>query len=402
MDCLKTVTKQFQRIANILSERVAELLCASVLVVDEGGEAIAQTPNNTLYSPFKIATPLIRIPIQIANETGEVIIAKTEEGENISPRLAQMLVEMIINQTLAVTQLPTQHELKNKFIHDLLSGVIINETDILRQGEILGMDLTRPRAVILIDAADYILTFTGNQEINDKWIWQKAQHIINSIVSFFHLPNDTICAYIGNGEVAVLKASSTQDLVLWANSEDEFNPSWANLTALKRAGSALISRLKFDTKTPISIGIGRHHPKIQGLAKSYQDACAALSLGRRFHGKNQVHCLDELGIAAFVGISDENTKIDLAQHLLSPLEQETDLIKTLDAFFLENCCPSSTAKRLSIHRNTLSYRLEKITSLTGLDPRKFDEAMQIRLALLLGCLGDNSSQLGKSTMPKAS
>ena len=42
-----------------------------------------------------------------------------------------------------------------------------------------------------------------------------------------------------------------------------------------------------------------------------------------------------------------------------------------------------TAKRLCIHRNTLTYRLEKITSLTGLDPRCFDEAVQIRLALLL-------------------
>lgn len=402
MNYLKTVTKQFQRIANILAERVAELLCASVLVVDTGGNAIAQTPNNTLYPSFPTATPLIRIPIQIANNTGEVIIAKTEQCENISPRLAQMLVEMIVNQTVAVAQLPAQHELKNKFIHDLLSGAIINEADILRQGQILGMDFTRPRAVILIDAADYILPSISNHEINDKWIWQRAQHIINSIVSFFHLPNDTICAYIGNGEVAVLKASSTQDLVLWANSEDELNPSWANLTALKRAGSALIARLKSDTKTAISIGIGRHHPGIQGLAKSYQDACAAVSLGRRFQGKNKVHCLDELGIAAFIGIADENTKIDLARHLLSPLEQETDLIKTLDAFFLENCCPSSTAKRLCIHRNTLSYRLEKITSLTGLDPRKFDEAMQIRLALLLGCLGESPEQLSKGTMAKAS
>jgi carbohydrate diacid regulator len=399
---LKTVTKQFQRIANILSERVAELLCASVLVVDGGGDAIAQTPSHTLYSQFTTVNPSIRIPIKIANDTGEVIIAKTEEGENISPRLAQMLVEMIVNQTVAVGQLPAQYELKNKFIHDLLSGAIINETDILRQGQILGMDFTRPRAVILIDAADYILPSISNQEINDKWIWQRAQHIINSIVSFFHLPNDTICAYIGNGEVAVLKASSTQDLVLWANSEDELNPSWANLTALKRAGSALMSRLKSDTKTAISIGIGRHHPGIQGLAKSYQDACAALSLGRRFHGKNKVDCLDELGIAAFIGIADENTKIDLARHLLSPLEQETELIKTLDAFFLENCCPSSTAKRLCIHRNTLSYRLEKITSLTGLDPRKFDEAMQIRLALLLGCLGESPEQMCKGTMAKAS
>jgi carbohydrate diacid regulator len=122
------------------------------------------------------------------------------------------------------------------------------------------------------------------------------------------------------------------------------------------------------------------------LARSYQDARAALSLGRRFHGQNGVHCLDSLGIAAFVGVSDERTKIDLATYLLSPLDHEAELLSTLDHFFAEDCCPSATAARLSIHRNTLGYRLDKITSLTGLDPRRFDAAVQIRLALLLRSL----------------
>jgi carbohydrate diacid regulator len=90
-----------------------------------------------------------------------------------------------------------------------------------------------------------------------------------------------------------------------------------------------------------------------------------------------------LGIAAFIGVADEQTKIELATYLLSPLNHEPELLTTLDTFFSENCYPSSTASRLSIHRNTLSYRLDKITSLTGLEPRRFDDAVQIRLALLM-------------------
>jgi carbohydrate diacid regulator len=73
--------------------------------------------------------------------------------------------------------------------------------------------------------------------------------------------------------------------------------------------------------------------------------------------------------------------------LLGPLDQEGDLITTLRVFFEENCHPSSTSDRLAIHRNTLAYRLEKIASLTGLDPRRFDDAIQIRLALLLQVFG---------------
>ena len=411
------VARQFEQVANFVTERIAELLCAQVLVVDERGVAIAQSTPFAQEENFpqwcrgtdlqecnlksKIQNPKseiqnpkskidLRVPIHCNGRSGEVVIAASEQGETISARLAQMLVEMLVNQTAVIAQLPTQNELKNKFIHDLLCGSTLAEADILRQGQLLGMDFTRPRAVILIDAADYILEPKQIVSVDaETWIWQRAQSAIDSIVRFFHLPNDTICAYIGDGEVAVLKASSTQDLIAWAereNSPSQSNPSWANLKALKRAGAALLTRLRCDTKATISIGIGRYHPGIQGLAQSYQDARAALRLGRRFHGTNQVHCLDELGIAAFVGIADESTKIDLAKHLLSPLDREKDLFATLDTFFKENCCPSKSASRLSIHRNTLSYRLDKITWLTGLDPRRFDEAMQIRLALLLRCL----------------
>lgn len=396
------MTRQFERVANVVTERISELLCARVLVLDDRGVVIAQSAGYANASresgligfPFDLNSripqtrtirPSLRLPIRLDGRSGEVIIAKSDNGETISPRLTQKLIEMIVSQTAVVAQLPNQHELKNKFIHDLLHGSIVNEADILRQGQILGMDFTKARAVILIDAADYILA-SANTEAR---VLQQAQLIINSIVSFFHLPNDTICAYIGDGEVAVLKASSTPDLVAWADREDkasQSNPSWANLVALKRASNALLTRLRCNTDASISIGLGRHHPGIQGLAKSYQDARAALSIGCRLQGANQVYCLDKLGIAAFVGISDESTKIELAKYLLSPLDQEPDLLESLDAFFGENCCPSSTAKRLSIHRNTLGYRLDKITSLTGLDPRRFDDAMQIRLAFLLRSL----------------
>ncbi|MGL4618302.1 MAG: PucR family transcriptional regulator, partial [Chroococcidiopsis sp.] len=109
----------------------------------------------------------------------------------------------------------------------------------------------------------------------------------------------------------------------------------------------------------------------------------ALSLGHRFNGCDRVYCLDRLGIAAFIGVADEQTKIELATHLLSPLDCESELLTTVETFFVRDCSPSATAKQLLIHRNTLNYRLDKIASLIGLDPRRFDDAVQIRLALLL-------------------
>lgn len=290
---------------------------------------------------------------------------------------------------------PNQADLKNRFIYNLLHGLVHDEAAIVRDANILGLDFTPPRAVILISAADYILAATDARqgETSDSQIRRRAQTIVSSIVTFFHLPNDTICAYLGDGEIAVLKASDTKNLVSWVDQRDvpdHSSSSWANLSALKRAGNALRQHLHADTGISISVGIGRYHPGICELARSYQDARAALSLGRRFHGQNGVYCLDGLGIAAFVGVSDEQTKIDLATHLLSPLNHAPELLETLDIFFAQNCCPSATATALSIHRNTLSYRLDKINALTGLNPRQFDDGVQMRLALALRSLRTTS------------
>jgi carbohydrate diacid regulator len=401
MGSLTASAPKFAQLASALAQRAAETLGAAVLIADQRGQVIAgsQADLARLSVDDMVQSGddgFLRIPLRVDGQVGEVLVGPPANGEALSPRLTQVLLELLIDQAMVVERLPNQHELKSSFIYDLLNGKITDEDTLLRHAHFLGLDLTPPRAVILIDAKDYIV---GNAD--ELRVQRHAQMVIKSVVSFFHLPNDTICAYIGNGEVAVLKASNTKNLAIWADDQAvplDGNASWANLTALKRAGDALLARLRRDTGASVSIGIGRYHPGVEGLALSYQDAKAALSLGRRFHGQNQVHCLDGLGIAAFVGVSDEQTKLDLALHLLSPLDHEPDMIETLTAFFAENCSPSATAKRLSIHRNTLSYRLDKIASLTGLDPRQFDNAVQVRLALVLRSLStQNTGEVAPQT-----
>jgi carbohydrate diacid regulator len=384
---------QFNQAADAVTERFGELTNAPALVVDDRGIIIASSERGFRARPLTetrdlLGAEYLRLPIRLHGQCGEVILAEPANGEVLSPRLAQTILELVISQTLAVAGLPDQHELKNKFIHDLLHGLAGDEADIRREGQILGMDLTRPRAVILIDTTAFIgvAEEAADGETNHAQTRRRSQLIIDSVVQFFHLPNDMICAYVGDGEVAILKASSTQDLAVWADRNDDSraaNPSWADLAALKRACTALVTRLQADFAASINIGIGRYHPGIAGIARSYQDARTALSLAERFHGPKCVHCLDELGVAAFIGIADEPTKIDLARQLLSPLDSEPELFKTLQVFFANNCSPSQTANRLAIHRNTLALRFNKINLLTGLDPHKFDDSVQIHLALLL-------------------
>lgn len=391
---------RLERVAQIVAGKAAEMLGARVWAVDVHSRLLADSNPPGADTPSLSAADLqhlvcLRIPVHLGTQTGQVLMSQPAGGENISPRLAQAVVDLIVQQATVVESLPNQHELKNKFISDLLHGTADDEGSLLRQAQILGMDLAPPRAVILIDASSYILSAgAGDEKPSEAQVRRRQQLLISSVVGFFMLPNDTICAYIGNGEVAVLKASNTQNLSAWvdqSDGEDHSSGSWANLHALKRAASALLARLRADTRCTISIGVGRYHPGLGGLAKSYEDAGAALSLGRRFQGPNQVHCLDSLGIPAFVGVADERTKVDLATHLLSPLDSWPELLETLEVYFAEDCCASSTAARLSIHRNTLAYRLNKVHLLAGFDPRHFDDAVQIRLALALRALHSPST-----------
>jgi carbohydrate diacid regulator len=59
------------------------------------------------------------------------------------------------------------------------------------------------------------------------------------------------------------------------------------------------------------------------------------------------------------------------------------LRRTLIAWFTHNVQPSATARALFIHRNTLEYRLNRISELTGLNLGHFDDRLLLYVALQL-------------------
>ena len=60
---------------------------------------------------------------------------------------------------------------------------------------------------------------------------------------------------------------------------------------------------------------------------------------------------------------------------------DKELLKTVKIYFDNNLNHLETARKLFIHRNTLSYRFDKIEKLTGLDVRKFSDAVNFFLIM---------------------
>jgi carbohydrate diacid regulator len=72
------------------------------------------------------------------------------------------------------------------------------------------------------------------------------------------------------------------------------------------------------------------------------------------------------------------------------LDEESKL--TLMQYFKHQCNLNDTARSLHIHRNTLIYRLDRIRHETGRDVRQFQDALMVRISLIVSGYLDETAQ----------
>lgn len=63
--------------------------------------------------------------------------------------------------------------------------------------------------------------------------------------------------------------------------------------------------------------------------------------------------------------------------------KEAKLMASLEAFIENECNIATAAQTLSVHKNTLSYRLDRASELLGIDLRHSDDLLRLKLAFIL-------------------
>ena len=158
---------------------------------------------------------------------------------------------------------------------------------------------------------------------------------------------------------------------------------------VKAVVSEFITQLQ--TESPhanIVIGLGRPAAGPATWLESQRQALKSWRLGKEWKGA-PVTYFGDLGLYELLtalGGGPEAARFHrktLGRLIAHDDNRNAELVETLDAFFVCHGNLSQTASRLHIHRNTLTYRLDRISSITQLDLDDPDARFSLQLALKL-------------------
>ena len=149
---------------------------------------------------------------------------------------------------------------------------------------------------------------------------------------------------------------------------------------------SVLDTVNSESMCKILIGVSTVAPTINELNNAYKEAQIALDVGRVFEDEKCILNYENLGIGRLIyQLPTKLCELFLSEVLkkddITLLDNET--ILTINKFFENDLNVSETSRQLFVHRNTLVYRLEKINKLTGLDLRKFDQAIVFKVAMMV-------------------
>ncbi|MGV0785300.1 helix-turn-helix domain-containing protein [Mycolicibacterium sp. XJ2] len=118
------------------------------------------------------------------------------------------------------------------------------------------------------------------------------------------------------------------------------------------------------------MGIGRPHPGPGGVVRSYEEARGTVELAAALDLATRV--VDTADLLVFqVLLRDRAAIIDLVETVLGPLVRTRGgaepLLRTLEAYFSAGGVTAAAARRLFLSVRAVTYRLDRIRSLTGKD-----------------------------------
>lgn len=199
----------------------------------------------------------------------------------------------------------------------------------------------------------------------------EANSVYTAMKNLFSVKNGDVVVALNRYSVAIIKT---------VEEETDFDVLLQLVTAIDQT-------LQTDISVHANIGIGSFKTGLVSICDSFTEAQEAINLGLTQRNNTRVFFFQKLLLERFMKqvpreIKKQFYEISYTDTLKNLLTEEMQ--KTVEKFFENNLNLSEAARNLYIHRNTLIYRLEKIHRMTGLDLRNFEDAVLLKVLIMLG------------------
>lgn len=322
-------------------KRMDQIHEGALMVLKSGSSyEITQQQADTLRG----AKPGVNLPIFFNGEIVGVVglTGLPEEIRNYG-ELVRMAAEMIFQEMILIEEIQWDERLKEELVHQLLQHEKPLDALFFDRANRFDINLYLPRMALIVTAEN--------------------RHKVMKLLKKYITNND-------------LYAMLPDGVVLLKSLEAGSASSYAEQLEKQLRASGMVCKLS----------AGSVQADFKGLHVSYQQAKDALAVGSKLHPEAGFYSYSDYQIPVLLhqraGFQENH---DLLYHYekLKEYDKKKELIETLTTYIEENGEGSTAAKKLFIHRNTLSYRLDKIQDITGKDPRKVKDLFELYVALLL-------------------
>ncbi len=163
-------------------------------------------------------------------------------------------------------------------------------------------------------------------------------------------------------------------------------PLSAREQSAERFSRLLAETLQKSSHAPLRVGMSGVATQLGDFNRRYREARDALFVATLIPDPPTVLDYSDLGVwSLLLRIEDEAELRRMVDYYLTPLinhdrEQQTAWVATLEAFLNQNGNLRATARVLNLHRNTITYQLEHISKLIGLDLNSAEVRLNIQVA----------------------
>ncbi|MGE5297610.1 MAG: helix-turn-helix domain-containing protein [Acidobacteriaceae bacterium] len=390
-------------IAENLVNRLSALLNKKITVANALGDILASTELSetgknyeqlkqavdtqkemeTAGPPSKTTLPagLIMPVVYSGEQVGSVFIEDKPEEYNHYRKLLSTLIGLFMHQNLVTDSFPYKDKIKDNFVYGLLHRRLsLEDNKVREEADLFEINLNRDKVVIIVQVDGFWEHLFGSRLSASEDEKQTAlsgykKKLFQALSQFFGRLSGCSVSYFGSDTFVILVDE------LYSIDGKEMVDTIRSKT--EEFCKTISEKFEPGSYNKLLLAVGSFYKGKEGVILSYEEAKRALNLGISMGEQRQMYHIDDLGMIATLAGGNKKWQDNFVKRLLMKLLAEDYLMETLEAFFDKNMSLTQTSKELKIHRNTLLYRLDKIKKVTGLDPRKFNDAMELKVALIL-------------------